>query len=297
MTDELSPAFSHILDEYKHGYMAARNLAERSRVDYETDLVQFLAFLQRLYIHDVVEIEAKHVTAYLAELDRQKLKGSSRRRKLTVIRTFFSWLKEAGRISYDPTLHIKSPQGGDKEPRVLTKDEYERVLAQVQQPRDRAIIQLVLQTGVRLSELHRLNLYDLKLPKRITSEAIGEVRITGKGSKERTLILNTKACEALKNWLKVRLDVETNAVFVSNRRQRLSKRQIQYVVDKYLVAAGITDAGVHSLRHTFATHHVTRGTDIVTVHEVLGHESLDTTKIYITLAKKQQAYYLQKNAL
>ena len=297
MTDELSPAFSHTLDEYKYGYMAARNLAERSRVDYETDQVQFLAFLQGLYIHDLIKVEAKHVTAYLAELDRQKLKGSSRRRKLTVIRTFFAWLKEAGDISHDPTLHIKPPQGGDKEPRVLTKDEYERVLAQVQQPRDRAIIQLVLQTGVRLSELYQLNLYDLKLPKRITSEAIGEVRIIGKGSKERTLILNTKACEALKTWLKVRPQVDTNAVFVSNRNQRLSKRQIQNIVDKYMEAAEITDAGVHSLRHTFATHHVAQGTDIVTVHEVLGHESLDTTKIYITLAKKQQAYYLQKNAL
>jgi site-specific recombinase XerD len=123
------------------------------------------------------------------------------------------------------------------------------------------------------------------------------MRISGKGRKERTLVLNAKICEALSTWLSARPDVETDALFVSKKHQRLSKRQIQNVVYKYFDRAGIDKACVHTLRHTMATHHYAMGTDILTIKEILGHENLETTTIYIALAKKQQAIYMQKNAL
>lgn len=119
----------------------------------------------------------------------------------------------------------------------------------------------------------------------------------GKGRKERVLVLNYKICEALIAWLVARPEVETDALFVSKKHQRLSKRQIQNVVYKYLERAGIDKACVHTLRHTMATHHYAMGTDILTLKEILGHENLETTTIYITLAKQQQAHYMQKNAL
>ena len=129
-----------------------------------------------------------------------------------MIKSFCKWLKDAGHITSNPALQVEAPQTGDKEPRVLTKEEYQRVLAEVQNPRDRALIQLILQTGIRLSELHRLNLSDLKLPRAVKKDSFGEMRILGKGRKERTLVLNAKVCEALSEWLSKRPEVETDAV-------------------------------------------------------------------------------------
>jgi integrase/recombinase XerD len=293
----LPQAFESLVDEYKADYMAARNLADKTRVEYESDIRQFLSFLADIPLSDIEGIAPGHIRGFLAHLDRLGLAGSSRRRKFSVVRSFTKWLKDAGYIANNPTLQIEAPRTGEKEPRVLTKEEYQRLLSLVQKPRDRAIIQLVLQTGIRLSEVYRLNRSDVKVAKKINKEAFGEMRIFGKGRKERVLVLNYKVCEALNAWLAVRPEVETDALFVSKKLQRLSKRQIQNVVYKYLERAGIDKACVHTLRHTMATHHYAMGTDILTLKEILGHENLETTTIYITLAKKQQAHYMQQNAL
>ena len=289
--------FEALLDGYKAEYMASRNLSEKTRVEYETDIRQFLSFLADIPLSHIEQIDPGHIRAFLAHLDRLKLAGSSRRRKFSVVRSFSKWLKDDGYIANNPTLQVEAPRTGEKEPKVLTKEEYQRLLSLVQKPRDRAIIQLILQTGIRLSEVYRLNRSDVKLPKKINKEAFGEMRILGKGRKERVLVLNHKICEALIAWLAARPEVETDALFVSKKHQRLSKRQIQNVVYKYLERAGIDKACVHTLRHTMATHHYAMGTDILTLKEILGHENLETTTIYITLAKQQQAHYMQKNAL
>jgi integrase/recombinase XerC len=123
------------------------------------------------------------------------------------------------------------------------------------------------------------------------------MRILGKGRKTRTILLNTKACEAIATWLAQRPSVDADALFVSNRLRAISPRQYEYLVGKYLAASSIKGASVHSLRHTFATHHIQLGTDLVTVQEFLGHRSLDTTRLYIGLAKKRQAQHIQEHAL
>lgn len=293
----LPPLFQDALEGYKLDYMAARNLAAKTRVDYETDIVQFLAYLTRIYQTNFETLAPKHIRAYLAKLDRLRLAGSSRRRKFIVVCSFCRWLKEAGYIVNNPALQVEAPQIVEKEPRVLTREEYWRVLMLAKKPRDRAIIQLVLQTGIKLAEIHRLNLSDLLLPERAARDSLGAMHIWGKGRKDRTLVLNAKVCAALLTWLRIRPSVETNAVFVSRKRQRVSARQIENIVCKYLAQAGIEQANVHTLRHTMATHHHAMGTDIGTLNGVLGHEKMMTTAVYIPLAQKQQAYYMQKNAL
>jgi integrase/recombinase XerD len=297
METPLNDHFQEALEDYKAGYMAARNLAENTRFKYETNVTQFLVFLQGIGVGDITQVGPNHINAYLAHLDRQGLTGNTRRNKLVTIRTFFSWLKAQELISVNPAKAVVPPQREEKEPRVLTKEEYQRLLSVITKPRDRAIIQLLLQTGIRLSEIQRLTTADYHLPKRITKDALGTLRIVGKGRKTRTVLLNTKACEALASWLKARPEVESNALFLSNRNQPMSRRGFQHVVKSYLAKAGITDAGVHTLRHTFATHHIAMGTDLVTVQEFLGHASLDTTKVYIGLAKKRQARHIQDHAL
>lgn len=294
---QLIKPFREALEEYKSNYMAARNLAARSRKEYETDVAQFLAILQGLGVRNMQSVAPRHIEAFLARLDERGLAGVSRRRKLTVIRTFFGWLSASGMIAGNPAQTVMPPQAEDREPRVLSKEEYERLLAAVQRPRDRAIIQLLLQTGIRLSEIARAAISDLNLPKRVTKDSLGTLRILGKGRKTRTVLLNSKACEALAAWLDVRDENDSEAIFLSSRQRRLSSRQFQYLVGKYLAKAGIAGASVHTLRHTFATHHIEMGTDLVTVQEFLGHKSLDTTRLYIGLVKKRQAQHIQEHAL
>jgi integrase/recombinase XerD len=297
METELNDGFQEALEDYKSGYMAARNLAENTRVKYETNVAQFLAYLQGIGVTDVTQVGPNHINLYLADLDRQGLTGNTRRNKLVTIRTFFSWLKAQDLVSANPAKSVVPPQREEKEPRVLTKEEYQRLLSVISKPRDRAIIQLLLQTGIRLSEIQRLTTADYHLPKRITKDALGTMRIVGKGRKTRTVLLNAKACEALANWLKVRPETDSNALFVSNRKRPMSRRGFQHVVKTYLTRADIEGAGVHTLRHTFATHHIAMGTDLITVQEFLGHASLDTTRVYIGLAKKRQAQHIQDHAL
>ena len=277
--------------------MRARNLAERSRVEYTYGIRQFLSFLESIPTTQIADVEPKHINAYLADLDRQGISGVTRRKKLTIIRTLFTWLYANGEIKTNVGKHVVPPQRELKEPRVLSEQEYQRLLAVVQKPRDRAIIQLFLQTGIRLSEAQQLTLMDTEVPTRITKDSLGTVRILGKGRKTRTVLLNRKACEALHQWLKERPKVDTIALFISTHHQPLSGRQIRRVVKKYLKLANITGASTHTLRHTFGTHHIEMGTDLITVQEFLGHASLDTTKLYVGLAEKRKAKHIQDNAL
>lgn len=161
---KLNPHFQQVLNEYVDGYMRARNLAERSRVEYSFGIRQFLSFLESIPIQQIGEVEPKHINAYLAELDRQGVSGVTRRKKLTIIRTLFSWLYANGEIKTNVGKHVIPPQREQKEPRVLDETEYHRLLAVVQKPRDRAIIQLLLQTGIRLSEAQHLTLMDTNVP-------------------------------------------------------------------------------------------------------------------------------------
>jgi integrase/recombinase XerD len=179
---ELIKPYQEALEEYKTTYMGARNLAARSRVEYENDVLQFLLFLQDLGVRDLKLVAPKHIHSYLAELDDDCLAGVTRRKKLTIVRTFFGWLQDHGYIAASPARAVVPPQREEREPRVLSKEEYQRLLSVVQKPRDRAIIQLLLQTGIRLSEIQRLTLSDLNLPKRISLDARGILHIFGEDS-------------------------------------------------------------------------------------------------------------------
>ena len=117
----LSPNFDQLLQEYKANYMAARNLAAKTRVEYESDITQFLDFLESSHVHDITQLAPKHIRGFLAELDQRGLAGSSRRRKFSVVRSFCRWLKDDGHIVNNPALQVEAPRSGDKEPRVLTK--------------------------------------------------------------------------------------------------------------------------------------------------------------------------------
>lgn len=280
--------------------MPARKLSERTRQAYQRDITDLIAFLTERGITRLEDVRLQDLENYQAELDRRGYAASTCRRKTFAIRKFFGFLYRHEHIATNITEQLIPPPRPKDEPRYLTETEYQRLLrACSHKPRDAAIIEVFLQTGMRLEELRRLTLDDIELPKTISKDEdnVGIARITRKGNKRAIVYLNYKACQALKTWLKVRPDVDHRALFVSKFKRPLSRRGLQYVIEKYLTEVGIEDASVHTLRHTWGTHHAAKGTPPRAMQENLGHASLATTGIYMAIVRREQREHLQKNAL
>lgn len=170
----------------------------------------------------------------------------------------------------------------------------------VHHPRDLAILELFLQTGIRRLELANLLLTDAELPAKLPrgERAIGALTVrSGKGRKDRTVTLNDPACRALKAWLAVRPQADDPHLLLSKFRRGLGSWGVEDVVAKYLRLAQIEGASVHALRHTFATQHVRKGTELPVVQHALGHQNLATTARYVGLVREQMDKRLQENAL
>ncbi len=288
------------LAQFETSGTPARNLATRTRREYARDLRDLLSYFEQRGITRLDEVRSREVEAYLAELDRRGLQGSTRNRKVHTLKTFFAWLVRHELLASSPAARLVAPRAIKKEPRYLSEEEYRRLLrACSHHTRDAAIIEVFLQTGMRLSELARLTLTDVDLPKRITRdiESMGSVRVQRKGGKIERIPLNYKVCQALAAYLKVRPKVGHDGLFITKFKTRMTTRSIEYMVTKYLGETGISGASVHTLRHTMATHHVARGTDLKTVQVTLGHASLATTTIYVSLSKRVQKKALQEHAL
>jgi integrase/recombinase XerC len=287
------------LSAYERTYMPSRNYAHKTRLSYTDDLRDLVGFLEGHGCSAPADVSPRTLEAYLAHLDQRGLAGASRRRKTYACKSLFAYLYRSGAIPNNPAEQLRPPRSEQKEPRVLSKVEYQALLrACSHHPRDAAIIELFLQTGMRLSELTKLQVGDVQLPGRITrdAETVGRLHILGKGRKERWIPLNHKACRAVKAWLDVRPQ-RGEALFVTKFGLPMGPRAVQQMVAKYLTEVGITGASVHTLRHTFATHHVAQGTSLRTVQEVLGHASLKTTSIYVQLAQEAVKRELQEHAL
>jgi len=279
--------------------MALRNFAEATRRGYASDLGLFIRYLtDTAGISTAGEIKKTHLHDYFAELDRHGQAGATRARKLAAIKSFLGYLEDYGVIDRNPAQGIPRPKQEVAEPRVLTEHEY-GLLRQAcdGRLRDRALMELFLQTGLRLSEVASLTVRDLELPVHSDRSCVGAVRVTGKGRKCRTVTLNWKACEALRGYLDGRNSGDETPVFLSKTGSRLTSRAIQRVVKKYMSKARISHASVHTLRHTFATHMVRKGTNLRVVQEALGHTSLQTTSLYVSLARDLMDQQLQANAL
>ena len=287
---------------FQDEYLTARNLAPLTRVNYASDLKQLQRYLcDELGLETVDQVQPRYLQGFLVTLDRRGLRGSSRRRKVATIRTFFRFLVQQGILPASPAEELLPPEREREERRVLSETEYKRLMAAVQhEVRDGAILEVLLQTGIRQSECAAITLGDLQLPARISRDAgnVGSLRVHGKGRKERIVTLNYKACRALKAYLAMRPKIDDeDALFLTKFEKPLGTRSIRNIVAKYLMEAGIPGASTHALRHTFATHHVRKGTKLDVVRQALGHESLATTSVYVGLAREVMDQELQKNAL
>lgn len=286
------------LEEFKNIYLAARNYAPRSREEYINDLDDFVSFLENYGCLRVGELGIPQVDRYLAELDRRGLAGSTRKRKTITIRTFLTFLYREKIITNDISQKIIIPLSDPVLPRVLTKAEYEGLIkACADNIRDTAIIQMLLQTGIKLSELVRTRLQDIDIspPEGQIGGLSGQMRVNGRQG--RNLPLNSKVVQVLQDYLNARPSTAVDSLFVTKTGVSLGERGLQKMIQKYLDLAGIKNASVESLRHTFAAHHVAKGTDIKTVQEILGHQDSRSTQIYFTMAQQLRQQELELNAL
>ena len=276
-------------DDYKTVYMPYRNFAERTRVEYLNDLKDLVQFFEQHGIKEVKDIGLPQFERYLAELDHRGIAGSTRKRKVVSIRSFLSYLYQDGYINTNLAKRLIPPFEGPKSPRYLTKLEYERLLeAASRNPRDFALIQLLLQTGIKLSELTHLTLNDVEIPSVLSPETkdVGYFHVRGsERRKGRVLPLNYKACLAIQSYLPRRIQTTVSALFINRFGQPLHARGVEKIVNKHLREVGIMNASVQSLRHTFGVHQAISGADAGIIQEIMGHKDSRTTSRYFTLAK------------
>jgi len=258
--------------------------------NYRRDLEQFAVFCQKNKV-SLKKVEPTFLRSYLATLYERELKKSSIARKLAALRSFFRFCQRQGFIGYNPAEVLASPRLEKKVPTFLTEEEINRFLDRPSgtrplDKRDEALLELLYATGIRVSELVGINLEDLNLSHRF-------IRVRGKGKKERLVPFGTKAEKKIRNYLKCRWqinrgEVEPEPLFLNYRGRRLSVRSVQRVVDKAIKRAALRrKISPHSLRHSFASHLLSRGADLRVIQELLGHASLATTQKYIHLDLKR----------
>lgn len=220
-------------------------------------------------------------------------------RKVSTLRAFFKYLcVKMKQIPENPMEELESPKLKKSLPKYLTLDESVQLLESIDgrdKERDYAIITLFLNCGLRLSELCSLNYTDIK--------SDGTLTVTGKGNKERTIYLNEMCIDAVKDYMKVRpVDgvKDKNALFLSVRKNRISPKTVQHLVEKYIEKSGLGDRGfsTHKLRHTAATLMYQKGgVDVLLIKDILGHENLATTEIYTHIVDSQLKNAVESNPL
>lgn len=271
-------------------YLGTRRRARATIVAYGKDIEQLTSFLVNMGKKTIAEVSRDELDAFLKKLTNDNYTPKSISRKINSIKTFFRFLKASGIISSDPAVEIEHPKYDVKPPRILSKLEYRALRDACRGDiRTYAIVELFLQTGVRIGELAALSLDHVK-----NSELFIAAQ---EGHAERTVPLNKAAKEALGKYVEVRGSppsatgegtLPNKALFITKTGKPLLIRNIRTAIDRYFRIAGIDGAKVNDLRHTFIAHHLMAGTSITTLSKLVGHKRLSTTEKYLELVKDKQ---------
>ncbi len=303
------------------GYLAdERNFSEYTERCYGLDLSQYLGFLREsngvkadaaaeaaavqspnpsgkdTVTNLILGADQEQIRSYLAQMAKQNYSPATMARKIATLRSFHKWMERAGLVTKNPMTVIRTPRQPRRLPKAITVDQVEALLhapegSDTLGARDRAILETMYSTGVRVSEVVALNIGDLSLGER-------QLRIRGKGKRERIVPLGQQAMDALQVYLQ-RLEADRGPappetpLFVNKHATRLSSRSVRRKVSKYLKVAGLDpDISPHTIRHSFATHLLDNGADLRAVQELLGHQSLSSTQVYTHLStgRMREAY-------
>ncbi|MBP1767093.1 MAG: xerC 1 [Candidatus Aminicenantes bacterium] len=274
------------LSEFLDYLRYERNASAHTIAGYRRDLRQFIAYVEERG-SSLRKIDNVLIRGFMAQLHERKLKKSSSARKLAAIRSFFRFGVKKKWIAENPAKMVATPKQEKHVPSFLSEQEMAGFLevpdsGKPLELRDRAILELLYASGIRVSELVGINLEDASLRERL-------IRVRGKGKKERLVPFGRVACEHLEAYLGVRPElakdrVGETAFFLNYQGRRITSRSVERIVDKYIRLTAIKRRiSPHSLRHSFASHLLGRGADLRVIQELLGHESLATTQKYTHL--------------
>ncbi|WP_088007916.1 site-specific tyrosine recombinase XerD [Indiicoccus explosivorum] len=279
------------LADYLHFLRVERQLAQNTLTSYERDLKSYLHYLQEVeQLQSLNQTERVHILNYLKHLREGSRSSRTAARHISSIRSFHQFALRERVTDRDPTVHLEMPQMEKKLPNVLSVEEVDVLLGSpdTSKPsgiRDQAILELLYASGMRVSECMDLDAEDVHL-------AMGFVKCTGKGGKERIIPLGQTALRACRAYLEearfelLKPDKKTDALFISQRGSRLTRQGFWKLLKHYAQKSGIQkELTPHTLRHSFATHLIENGADLRAVQEMLGHADISTTQIYTHVSK------------
>lgn len=274
-----------------------RGLARNTLESYERDLTQYIDYLIKLELQSMEQTKKTHITHYLLHLKQLGRSNATISRTMVSIRSFYQFLVRERMISSDPSLHMITPKVTRRLPKALHVNEVEALLncpqiETAQGMRDKAMLEVLYATGIRVSELVSLNTSSVNL-------SMGFLRVFGKGSKERIIPLGRIAIDYLDQYVRVRRvqlqkpNSDTDALFLNHLGTRLTRQGFWKIIKKYALKSQIhKEITPHTLRHSFATHLLENGADLRSVQEMLGHADISTTQIYthITKTRMKEVY-------
>lgn len=280
-----------LLKEYEYYLKITKGLRPNSIKSYITDLTEYIEFIDKnYYLRDPNQITKQHIRNFIGRLKRKNTTAASISRKVSAIRSFHKFLLLEKLVDKNVSLGVSLPKKESKLPVILSIDEVDALIiaADGDEPlelRNKAMLELLYGSGLRVSELLSIRLQDLHLN-------MGFINVIGKGNKERIVPIGEEGQHALKEYLdKSRpylKKIPGDILFVNSRGNEISRVGFYKVIKKLTIKAGIMkDVSPHTLRHSFASHLLENGVDLRMVQELLGHEDISTTQIYTHISKKQ----------
>lgn len=280
-----------LLKEFIYFLSVEKGLSSNTLESYRRDLQKFFLFLQEKNINNIEHISRTDLTDFLLKQKEKGLAPTTLTRNLASIRSFYQFLLKEQIITENPSTDLETPKTEKKLPRVLSFNEIELLLEQPETKnviglRDKAMLELLYATGIRVSELVSLNVKEVNFK-------MGFIKCSGKGNKERMIPLGSVAIRSIQEYLKnsrpkILKQKEEKALFVNQQGSRLTRQGFWKILKKYALKAGIqTDITPHTLRHSFATHLLENGADLRSVQEMLGHADIATTQIYTHVARRK----------
>ena len=272
-----------LMKEFLDYLIYEKNYSIKTKDSYGKDIFEFTKYLNAENITDLLKVREEDFRGYQIFLSVKKNSNSTISRKISSIRSMYNYFLKRNYIKLNPIAGIVSPKKEKKLPKFISLEEVEKLLDKIDTStfigeRDYLIIELFYSTGIRISELTNILIEDISMSER-------SIRInSGKGNKDRTVFYGKRLEIILKKYLssgRVNLANNNNYLVVSNRGNKINEGVVRKILDDLIKEASLTmHISPHSLRHTFATHLMNNGADIVTVKELLGHESLGSTEIY-----------------
>lgn len=264
------------------GHLQGKSRASATILAYGKDIQQLVSYLQDQGKADPKSVETADLQNFMQKLATENYTPKSISRKTNSTRTFFKFLKTSSLIDQDPADSLVHPKFENKPPRILTKMEY-RALRDAARSDIRmlAVIELLLQTGIRIGELAKLRVEDIDLENLTIHVPLFE------DTRERIIPLNKSAAEAIKNYLPIRAKTPNHALFVTKTGRPLLIRNIRTAIDRYFRVAGIKGAKVNDLRHTWVAYQLQSGVPMTMVSKLAGHKRLSTTEKYLQFIQGQ----------